>query len=95
MRPTTTVGAKAKRNFAGRSNVAVVMPKAATLGNTQVCLYQGTTTVVCQTIDLSPSTGLGPRQLVFARSRLNPSLTYRVEVTNLSGRVELDAIALG
>ena len=95
VRPTTTANAKVTRTFTGRRNVAVVMPKAATMGNVSVCLFQGATQVICQSsIDLSPSSGKGPRRVVFMRSVLNPALSYRVEVTALSGRAELDAIVL-
>jgi bacillolysin len=94
VRPTTTVNAKASHTFSGRRSVGVVMPKEAALGNTKVCLFQGTTQVVCQTIDLSPPSGAGPRKLAFTRNALNPALSYRVEVSAVSGRTELDAIVL-
>jgi hypothetical protein len=70
------------------------MPKEAALGTTQVCLFQGAVQVVCQTIDLSPPSGAGPRKLVFTRNALNPALSYRVQAKAVSGRTELDAIVL-
>jgi hypothetical protein len=94
VRPTTTAGAKASSTFSGRRNVGVVMPKEAALGTAKVCLFQGATQIVCQTIDLSPGSGAGPRKLAFVRNTLNPALSYRVEVSAVSGRTELDAIVL-
>jgi bacillolysin len=94
VRPTTTAGAKASMTFSARRNVGVVMPKDAALGTAKVCLFQGATQIVCQTIDLSPGSGLGPRRLVFVRNGLNAGLSYRVEVSAVSGRTELDAILL-
>lgn len=91
VKPTTTKGVKASMSFKGR-NVAVVMPKRSALGSVQVCLYRGTTKLVCRTIDLSPSSGVGPRKLVFAASGLNPSLTHKVVVIAAGGRTEVDAI---
>ena len=45
VQPTTTLGAKATHTIpAGARNLAVIMPKAATLGTTQICLFQGTST---------------------------------------------------
>jgi hypothetical protein len=94
MRPTTTAGAKASSTFNGRRSVGVVMRKASTLGTAQVCVFQGTTNLGCQTIDLSPpgGAGSGPRRLAYVKNALNPANTYRVEVTAVSGRTELDAI---
>ena len=93
VRPTVAAGATARRAFAGRS-VAVVMPRAATLGTARVCLYQGAASLGCQAIDLSPATGLGPRRVVYSRSGLNPAVAHRIDVTDLAGRIELDAIAV-
>jgi hypothetical protein len=95
VRPATTANAKASSTFTGARNVGVVMEKAATFGTVKVCRFQGTTALPCSTIDLSPASGLGPRKLVYTRGALNPALSYRVEVSDVSGRIELDAIVLG
>jgi hypothetical protein len=94
VRPTTTANAKASSTFTGARSVGVVMEKAATFGVAKVCLFQGTTALPCSTIDVSPTSGLGPRKLVYTRAALNPALSYRVEVSDVSGRIELDAIVL-
>jgi len=86
-------GAKATLSFLGR-NAAVVMPKRSTLGSARVCLDPGTSRESCSTHDLSPSTGLGPRKLVFMRNRLNPSVAHKLQVTVASGRVDLDGFVV-
>jgi hypothetical protein len=45
-------------------------------------------------VDLSPSTGLGPRKLVFAANDLNPSVAHKLRVKVLSGRADLDAFVV-
>lgn len=93
VRPATASGAKATYGFSGR-NVSVVMPKASNLGNAKVCLYRGTTQIVCTTTDLSPSAGLGARKVVFTRAGLSPASTYKLVISNAGGRIELDAIVV-
>jgi hypothetical protein len=83
-------GARATRAFKGR-NAAVVAPLRSGEGTAQVCLDPGTTHQSCQRIDLSPSSGLGERKVVFARNALPPTMQHHLQVTVVSGRVELDA----
>jgi bacillolysin len=93
VRPTTSVNATVRMPFTGR-NVALVMPRAANLGTARTCLFQGSTTVVCQDLDLSPSGNLGARRIVFTRGGLNPALPYRLDVRATGGRVELDGFVV-
>ena len=95
VRPTTTAGAHATNTFSA-SDMAVVMPTTSTLGSARICLDDRTagTTVRCRTVDLSPATGTGPRQLVFAQHGLSAAHTFRLSLRDVSGRIELDAIAL-
>jgi hypothetical protein len=86
----TQAGAKATLTSTGR-NLAVVMPLASTGGTAQICLDPGTASESCSTVDLSPSSGLGPRKEVFVRNGLSASTTHKVQVTVVSGPVDLDA----
>jgi hypothetical protein len=94
MRPTTSTGALARTNFASARNVAVIMRRASTLGEAQICLFQATTAIACQDTDLSPASGLGPRRVVFSRDGLDPGLNYSVRIKDTSGRIELDAVVI-
>jgi hypothetical protein len=93
VRTSTTAGATATLTLQGPRGVGVVMPQRADLGTAKVCLLQGATTPSCATIDLSPATAT-TRKLLFVRNMLNPSLSYKVRVTLMSGRVDLDAFEL-
>ncbi|MBA3422378.1 MAG: hypothetical protein H0U12_10920 [Thermoleophilaceae bacterium] len=93
VRPTTRTGAKARSSFTGRS-VAVVMPKARNLGTAKVCLLRGAARRACTTVDQSPRSGLGQRKAVFTRNGLSPTQPHRVEVSDVSGRVELDGVVV-
>ena len=75
VRPTTTVGANATNTFSAR-DMAVVMPTTSTLGSARICLDDLTagTTVRCRTVDLSPATGTGPRQFVYAEHGLDAAI---------------------
>jgi beta-propeller uncharacterized protein DUF5122/List-Bact-rpt repeat protein len=79
-------GAKATLTATGR-NLAVVMPLASTAGTARICVDGAS----CSRVDLSPASGLGPRKEVYARNGLAASTAYKVQVTVLSGRVDLDA----
>jgi hypothetical protein len=90
VRYSTQAGAKATLTSTGR-NLAVVMPLTSTGGTANICLDPGTASQSCSTVDLSPSSGLGPRKEVFVRNGLAASTTHKVQVTVVSGRVDLDA----
>jgi hypothetical protein len=90
VRSSTQPGAKAALTSTGR-NLAVVAPLTATGGAAKVCLDPGTASQSCSTVDLSPASGLGARREVFVRNGLNASVTHKIQVTVLSGRVDLDA----
>lgn len=64
------------------------------LGTARVCLFRGATQLACSAVDQSPRSGLGPRQAVFVRNGLSPTQRHRVEVTDVSGRVELDGVVI-
>jgi hypothetical protein len=86
-------GARASFTFTG-GNTGVVMPMRSTLGTVKICLDPGTARRNCSNIDLSPSRGLGPRRVGFARNDLRTDITHRVRLTVLSGRAELDAFVV-
>jgi hypothetical protein len=60
-----------------------------------VCLTKlSSSTVGCTSVDLSPASGPGARRVVFPRDGLDPTETYKVQVTRTSGRVELDGVVV-
>ncbi len=94
VRSTTASGAQASVRFRGRS-VGVVVPIRADLGLARVCLDPGTRREHCAKVDLGPApSSAGARKIVFARNGLNPDIDHRVLVTQLGGKVQLDAITL-
>jgi chitodextrinase len=86
-------GASAIFAFTGRG-VGVVMPLRSTLGSVEICLDPGTGSASCASVDLSPPSGVGGRIIVFARSGLSPAVQHHVRIKVLSGRADLDALAL-
>ncbi len=70
------------------------MPTASHLGTARVCLFRGAKQLACSAVDQSPRSGLGQRKAVFTRNGLPPTQRHRVEVTDVSGRVELDGVAV-
>jgi hypothetical protein len=87
------VGATATFAFTGKG-VGVVMPLRSTLGSVKICLDPGTGSESCSSVDLSPSSGLGARIIVFARKGLSTAFQHHVKITVLSGRADLDALAV-
>ena len=85
VRSSSQAGAKATLTSTGR-NLAVVMPLAPTEGTARICIDGA----YCLTVDLSPASGLGSRKEVYVRNGLAASTTHKVQVTVLSGRVDLD-----
>jgi hypothetical protein len=83
---SSQAGAKATLTSTGR-NLAVVAPLTATGASARICVDGAH----CSNVDLSPSRGRGPRKEVYVRNGLSASNTHRVQVTVLSGRVDLDA----
>lgn len=90
VRYSTQAGAKATLTSTAR-NVAAVMPLTPTGGKAKICLDPGTAAQSCSTVDLSPPGGLGARKEVFVRNGLNATKTHKIQVTVVSGRVDLDA----
>jgi subtilisin family serine protease len=93
VRSSTTAASTATFPFRAR-DVGVVMPLRATLGTARVCLDPGTAAASCSTVDLSPSSGLGARKVVFARGGLDPAARHTVRVEVVRGRVDLDAFVV-
>jgi hypothetical protein len=93
VKTSSQAGATASFAFTER-NVGVVMPLRSTLGSVKICLDPGTASESCSTVDLSPSSGLGARKIVFARNGLSTAVQHRVKITVLSGRADLDALAV-
>jgi hypothetical protein len=91
VRTSNQAGSTATFALSAKS-AGVVMPLRSTLGTAQICLDPGTASQSCDTVDLSPASGLGPRMLVFARNGLSTT-QHQLQVTVGSGRVDLDAIA--
>jgi hypothetical protein len=92
VKSSNQAGATATFSFTGKS-VAAVMPLRSTLGSVKICLDPGTASQVCATVDLSPASGLGARMIVFARNALSTAVQHQVQITVLSGRAVLDALA--
>jgi hypothetical protein len=90
---SSQVGATATFAFTGKG-VGVVMPLRSTLGSVKICLDPGTGLESCASVDLSPSSGLGARIIVLARKGLSTSFQHHVKITVLSGRADLDALAV-
>ncbi len=90
VRTSATLNSKATFTFTG-SSVAVVMPTRSDLGAVKICI-DGTTN--CNSIDLSPSTGLAARKMVFIQNGLSLSTTHKVVVTVTGGRADLDALVV-
>ena len=92
VKTSSQVGASATFAFTGKG-VGVVMPLRSTLGSVRICLDAATGSPGCASVDLSPSTGLGARLIVFARNGLSTA-QHHVKITVLSGRADLDAMAV-
>ena len=90
---SSQVGATATFAFTGKG-VGVVMPLRSTLGSVKICLDPGTGSESCASVDLSPASGLGARIIVFARQGLSTAFQHHVKITVLSGRADLDALAV-
>jgi hypothetical protein len=92
VKTSSQAGATATFAFTSKS-AAVVMPERSTLGSVKICLDPGTASESCSTVDLSPASGLGARMIVFARNALS-TVQHHVKVTVVSGRADLDALAV-
>jgi len=90
VRTSATLNSTATFTFTG-SNVAVVMPMRSDLGTVRICI-DGTTN--CNSIDVSPTTGLLARKMVFIRNGLSLSTTHKVVVKVTAGRADLDALVV-
>jgi hypothetical protein len=90
---SSQVGAVATFAFTGKG-VGVAMPLRSTLGSVEICLDPGTASASCASVDLSPVSGLGARMIVFARNGLSTTLQHHAKITVLSGRADLDALAV-
>ena len=65
----------------------------STLGSVRICLDAATGSPGCASVDLSPKHGPGGATVVFARNGLSTA-QHHVKITVLSGRADLDAMAI-
>lgn len=94
LRRTSRVGSTATFEFSDRS-LGLVMRRASGYGLAQACVADVTVPAppACTEINLGTD-GAGSRRVVFAPSGLDLGHTYELVVTDLDGRIELDAISL-
>jgi Zn-dependent metalloprotease len=92
VKPSSIAGATATLGFSG-SNVSVIMPARTELGKAKICLLQGSTEDCGGIRDFSMLTPY-PRRIMISWDGLDPTKPYSIQVTNVSGRIELDGIVV-